>query len=272
MSNETFLITIKQNNALSDIALDELRVDLDEHPLHQRNYTQLAYLPGNSRKYSLNSVKTELSPLHNKQILFLGSSVTFGFGALGESFVDYLWKKDGIAPVKDAENGTTLVDQDTSAPGDSYVARFKEELEQMSQVDAFVLQLSTNDARTEKKLGALSSAGNYDTQTIIGALEYIISQAQAKWHCPVLLYTNPYFANHLYQQMVEASLQLADKWGIEVLDLYHDPSFKKQDSLYMADEIHPTRAGYLEKWLPLFEEKLTQMTKWKNRVSAETLF
>ena len=93
MGNETFLIPIRQNNDLSDIALNELRMDLDEHPLHQRAYAELAYLPGNSRKYSLNSVKTIDSPLRNKKILFLGSSVTFGFGALGESFVDYLWKK-----------------------------------------------------------------------------------------------------------------------------------------------------------------------------------
>lgn len=65
--------------------------------------------------------------------MFLGSSVTFGFGALGESFVDYLWKRDGVVAVKDAENGTTLVDQDTYNPGDSYVARFKEELKELSQ-------------------------------------------------------------------------------------------------------------------------------------------
>nr|MDF9461664.1 SGNH/GDSL hydrolase family protein [Lactobacillus amylovorus] len=29
--------------------------------------------------------------------------------------------------------------------------------------------------------------------------------------------------------------------------------------LYMADEIHPTRAGYLEKWMPLFEEQLNNL-------------
>lgn len=260
MSNETFLIPIKQNNDLSDIALDELRVDLDEHPLHQRYYTQLAYLPGNSRKYSLNSVKTAASPLLHKKILFLGSSVTFGFGALGESFVDYLWKHDGLAPVKDAENGTTLVDQDTSEPGDSYVARFKDELNEMGdQLDAFVLQLSTNDARTDKKLGTISKNNNFDTQTIIGSMEYIISAAKKKWNCPILIYTNPYFENRLYKQMVNSAHELAKKWNVQVLDLYNDSDFKDQDSLYMADEIHPTRAGYLEKWLPIFEKKLAEM-------------
>ena len=46
MSNETFLIPIRQNNDLSDIALNELRMDLDEHALHQRYYTDVAYLAG----------------------------------------------------------------------------------------------------------------------------------------------------------------------------------------------------------------------------------
>lgn len=257
MSNETFLIPIRQNNDLSDIALNELRMDLDEHALHQRYYTDSAYLAGNSRKYSLNSVPTVDSPLRGKNILFLGSSVTFGFGALGESFVDYLWKHDGVVAVKDAENGTTLVEQDTYNPGDSYVARFKEELNE-PRPDAFVLQLSTNDANQNKKLGEIADQ-NFDTQTITGALEYLISTAQTKWNCPMLIYTNPYFANPLYKQMVDRTHELAEKYHIKVLDLYNHPDFQQQDDLYMADKIHPTRAGYLEKWLPLFEEKLTKI-------------
>lgn len=145
MSNETFLIPIRQNNDLSDIALNELRMDLDEYPLNQRKYTDFAYLPGNNRKYSLNSVDNIASPLRGKKILFLGSSVTFGFGSLGESFVDYLWKRDGVAAIKDAENGTTLVNQDDN----SYVARFNEELNEEAP-DMLVLQLSTNDATNKK--------------------------------------------------------------------------------------------------------------------------
>lgn len=259
MSNETFLIPIKQNNDLSDIALAELRQDLDLHPLHQRFYTKLAYLSGNNKKYGLNTVQTILGPLLGKKVLFLGSSVTFGFGALGESFVDFLWKKAGVEAIKDAENGTTLVDQDTFYSGDSYVARFNEELKEDAP-EMLVLQLSTNDIkRGSKVLGEISSSGQFDTQTITGALEYIISTAQKEWNCPILLFTNPYFDSELYGKMVKRSHELEQKYNIEILDLYNDPAFKKQDQLYMADEIHPTRAGYKEKWLPKFETKLTEM-------------
>lgn len=161
MSNETFLISIKQNNDLSGIAVDELRADCMKHPLNQQKYIKLASLPGNAAKYGVRHTKTKVGPLLNKEIFFLGSSVTLGFGALGESFVDYLWKADGVYGTKDAENGTTLVgkilsdDQDSNYDPDSYVNRLEVSLKitrnhPEEKPDAFVLQLSTNDARKRK--------------------------------------------------------------------------------------------------------------------------
>ena len=35
----------------------------------------------------------------------------------------------------------------------------------------------------------------------------------------------------------------------------------EQKSLYMADSIHPTQAGYLEWWTPVFENKLKEVIK-----------
>lgn len=263
MSNETFLIPIEQNNKLSKIALAQLRLDLDEHPLNQRQYVQLAGLAGNSRKYNLDQVATNTSsPLYGKHILFLGSSVTFGFGALAESFVDDLWKKDGVIATKDAENGTTLVEKDRYNQGDSYVARFKEDLKR-KRPEAFVLQLSTNDAQTHQQLGKIEKSGhNFDTQTILGALQYMVWQARKKWACPVLLYTNPDFGDPFYGQMVEKALILAKQEDFAVLDLYHELG-KASSSLYMADLIHPTRAGYLKIWTPLFEQKLSALFNHK---------
>lgn len=258
MSNETFLISIKQNNDLSLAAESELRLDTELHPLNQRHYTQTAALAGNSRRYSVNQVKTVKGPLYNKKILFLGSSVTFGFGSLGESFVDYLWKKDGVIAIKDAENGTILVDQDTNYHGDSYVSRFKQELAENVTPEILVLQLSTNDAQKQSKLGQISTE-NFDTQTIAGALQFIIETAKDKWHCPVLLYSNPYFKNDNYSAMVDLAEKLSQIYQIDFLDFYHNPAFKQQSKKYMADLIHPTRAGYLEKWLPEFEKSLIKL-------------
>lgn len=258
MKKRDFLALLEKRNNLSSIARAELSADLKAHPERAKIYNKYSKLPGNSSKYSVNETETELSELNNHRVLFLGSSVTFGFGALGESFVDYLWKKDGLQAIKDAENGTTLVNIDAFVANDSYVARFQADLKDPAP-EAVVLQLSTNDARHgTHKLGEISDK-HYDTQTVTGAIEYILSELKLLWHCPVIIYTNPDFGEPFYGEMVARVLELKEKWQFELIDLYHNPDFKNQDSLYMADPIHPTRAGYREKWLPIFEEKLKEV-------------
>ena len=104
--------------------------------------------------------------LAGKTVLFLGSSVTYGSAANGESFADML-ADYGCNVVKEAVSGTTLVD--TGA--DSYVSRMKT-MDKALNADLFVCQLSTNDASQGKPLGALDGAK--DTSTIAGAIEHII--------------------------------------------------------------------------------------------------
>ena len=63
--------------------------------------------------------------------------------------------------------------------------------------------------------------------------------------------------------MVDVLLRLREKWGIGVIDLWNDVEMravKPEDySLYMADPIHPTQAGYLEWWTPKFETFLIDL-------------
>ncbi len=66
---------------------------------------------GNYGEYSLkNTEAISDSPISGKTIIFLGSSVTAGYGSLGVSFADFLEKTDGITAIKEAVSGTTLVD------------------------------------------------------------------------------------------------------------------------------------------------------------------
>lgn len=48
-----------------------------------------------------------------------------------------------------------------------------------------------------------------------------------------------------------------------IIDLWSDTDFNnitdQQRKLYMADKIHPTKAGYLEWWTPVFNQKLTEV-------------
>lgn len=82
------------------------------------------------------------------------------------------------------------------------------------------------------------------------------------WDCPVAFYTNSYYESDAYAAMAEALNEIGQKCEIGIIGLYTDEKFnditEEQRSLYMADEIHPTKAGYLEWWTPKMEEFLYQ--------------
>lgn len=220
---------------------------------------------GNLPEYSVSAAKERNSMLKGKTVIFLGSSVTYGSASGGNSFVEFLEKCDGIVPVKEAVSGTTLIDNGEK----SYVARMKT-LPKDIRADAFVCQLSTNDASQKLPLGVVSHGkelGDFDTSTVAGAIEYIIVYARETWNCPVIFYTGTKYDSPEYAAMVKRLGELREKWDIEIIDLWNDGemnSVSPEDyELYMANPIHPTLAGYGKWWLPKFEEKLEEVLNEK---------
>ena len=216
-------------------------------------------LSGNSSKYSLDHVSIlEDSPIKNKTILFLGSSVTYGYASNGVSFADYITKRNGNKMIKETISGTTLVDDEEN----SYIARMNK-IKKNTHVDLFICQLSTNDATKKKKLGKVTDSKNmdaFDTHTIVGAIEYIISYARNTWNCKVMFYTSPKYNSEEYKEMVALLQMIKEKWDITVIDLYNNDNFnaitEEDRELYMADSIHPTKAGYLKWWTPQIENEI----------------
>lgn len=214
---------------------------------------------GNNGEYSLkNTEAVSDSPISGKTIIFLGSSVTFGYGSLGVSFADFLEKSDGITAIKEAVSGTTLVD----VKNNSYVSRIKT-IDKNIQADAFVCQLSTNDATKEMPLGETSdsfNADDFDTQTVAGAIEFIIAYANETWNCPVVFYTQSKYDSEHYAKMVELLYGIQKKWDITIIDFWNDAEINSisddERKIYLVDHIHPTKAGYKEWWLPKFQECL----------------
>lgn len=223
-------------------------------------------LKGNREEYSVASTQEIAdSPLEGKVIFWLGSSVTEGASSGQESMVDFLAKKHGAQCIKEAVSGTTLADRASS----SYVSRLDQYLvsdERAGHVDAFICQLSTNDKGFPDGFGVVTpadvrDAAAFDTATTFGAMEYIIATAKDTWDCPVYFYTNPPMGDENYETMVQSLEEIAEKWGVTIIDLYRDQAFndisEEERALYMADSIHPTKAGYREWWLPKFEETLS---------------
>ena len=215
---------------------------MPEHRMTWEEFQKmLKELPGNDAKYDVSAVAAdENSLLKGKMIIYLGSSVTFGAASFEQSFIEYIDKMEGTVSVKEAVSGTTLVDDEPN----SYIERMLH-LPKDIRADAFICQLSTNDAAKNKPL-----------DKIVSAIEYITGYAGETWHCPVYFYTGTRFDNDLYAQMVDAILAMEKGGKIKVLDLWNDPDMNtvspEDYKLYMADPIHPTKAGYLEWWTPKF--------------------
>lgn len=217
---------------------------------------------GNTEPYSLaNTPALSDSPLEGKTFYFLGSSVTFGSCSNIESMVDFIAKRNNCTCEKEAVSGTTLANNGSS----SYVERITKL--PTASPDVFICQLSTNDAKfPADRLGSVSNSKNIDDiddTTTYGAIEYIIDYAKKTWGCPIVFYTNCYYENETYADMVQTLLQIAEKWDISVLNLYNDVEFndisEEEHTLYMFDEIHPTRAGYRDWWVPVFEKRLAEL-------------
>ncbi len=206
-------------------------------------------------EYALNAVATnEPNILTGKHIIYLGSSVTYGASSDQLSFVEYIAKRNDTTYTKEAISGTTLVDNN----GGSYIQRMLNNIDTNEKADLFVCQLSTNDATTNQPMGEISDSTNlddFDTTTVMGAMEYVICYAKQTWNCPVMFYTGTKYDSDQYAKMVEALKQLQAKYGIGVINMWDnlDTNIPQYDE-YMADEIHPNRAGYLNWWTPYMEQ------------------
>ena len=240
-------------------------------------------------------------PLFGKTIYWLGSSVTDGAGAEHNSMADYLAARTGCICVKEAVSGTTLLDIGRD-DGGSYTYRLANStvFDKSAKIDAFIVQISTNDALDQnlEYRGSLTAAevmgcDGLDLSTTMGGVEYIIQYVTDTWHCPVYFYSGAYFddegvrssrnpAGRNYAKLVSDVASAVEKWSsvggyeVSVIDLYNDEAFNElvTDSFYkwcMLDAVHPKKAGYLQWWMPYFEERLTQdLTAVKKTSGVDT--
>ena len=273
-----------QPTTLPEIEVTEIQYTIEEEIA--------AGITANDEKYAVSNVEQrENSPLKGKTIYWLGSSVTYGSASQSESMADYLAALTGCTSKKDAVSGTTIFDDNKTADTgiNSYTRRLTNSkvFDKTEKVDAFVCQISTNDARNDRltKRGFLThedkiEVDDFDLATTIGGIEYIIAYVTSTWGCPVYFYSGSYFGDTgdrkstnptgtNYAKLIEDVYAIADKWNsyedyhVGVIDLYNDEDFNAQASntyykWATSDAIHPRRAGYLQWWTPYFEHYLLE--------------
>lgn len=219
----------------------------------------ISLFSGNALKYLPAFQKSENSELQGQTVVFLGSSVTNGFGSYNISFVDYLTKLYKINAVKEAVNGTTLVDSGS----DSYVSRLRN-LDRNLKVKMVVCQLSTNDATKKMPLGTVGESfeiADFNTKTVAGAIEYIIAYSKDAWGCQVCFYTSFKYDSAEYEEMHRILLEIQEKWKISVLDLWVNDEINAHEKNHMIDDIHPTLLCYKDDITPLMYDFILKNIK-----------
>lgn len=231
-------------------------------PFHGVRNIVTSSLEGNADEYSFDKIEKISSPLEGKNICVLGSSVVYGYSSGECAVAEYLGARLGCSFTKEAVSGTTLVD---SGPF-SYVSRLKK-LDKNAHYDLFICQLSTNDATKKMPLGQISGGADFDTSTVTGAMEFIIDYASETWHCPVMFFTGSRYDSPEYAAMVSRLLELKEKYGIGVIDLWSGDEFNaltpEQRALFMSDNVHPTKAGYRDWWGPETEKQIIEYLETK---------
>lgn len=198
-------------------------------------------------------------PLADKNIYYLGSSVTRGHGGDtdGNSFADIIANLTGNSYQKEAISGTTLALK--TAGDESYVSRLGL-FDFTNEPDVLVVQLSTNDFSQGIPQGAVSigtAPGSFDKATITGAIEYIIAKVhEVSPETKIVLYTCPLAENwgkySEYGAYIRTTVvELAEKWQgtLEVLNLYN-ADYIKNPAYMQSDGLHPTKAGYAHVFVP----------------------
>ena len=287
------------DNGLSSNTRYYYKVKSFANPKKKKNFSSFSKAAydvtgGNSNRFALKNIKRKNGQLTGKRVLFLGSSITKGSKSGGVSFVDYLAKRDGLIVEKKAVGGTTL----STVKKDSYVSRLRK-VKMNTSRRLVICQLSANDARynidatvedgeeasvdqeeyQEPSEEVLLRELDKKTDTVRGAIDYIIVYSNYKLKCPVTFYVIPPFKSTAnidakeYARMKKTLIEASRYWkkegySVDIIDLQNTekyPQFKgfnqhNKDSdkraFYMRDAIHPTKAGYYKKYLPAFEKYL----------------
>lgn len=242
--------------------------------------------PSNGAKYDVSTCVADTdSPLYGKTFYWLGSSVTLGMCSGEQAVADFLAARNGAVCVKEAVSGTTLFDDEKDGQP-SYIARLKnsQAFDKNAKIDAFICQISTNDAKTEYAdlWGSVSGDTSpdpsaHDPSTTAGALDFVVAYVEQTWDCPVYFYSGANFTDsgarksrdpspQSYQQIISLTEQVAEKWNavegydVRIIDLFNDEQFNgisdEDYRIYMHDPVHPYKAGYKLWWTPAFEEVL----------------
>ena len=231
--------------------------------------------------------------LSGKTVYAFGDSIVYGHNAPKQSFMQLLSDEYGMNLTMLAKNGATVVTTDSYSKEDpdeettdNYI------LNQIKGApdeapDIIVFDGYTNDAYGDKATDSFNSNGAhiniwehlgeiqgsdaavFDTSTFCGGFEKIIYEMRKKWGDTPIVFTTIHKSGgrdwDTQCKLRELSLEICDKWGVDIADIFSDTNLDTRDEGHMSQYIingagsHPNVSACREFYIPVVSKKLNEV-------------
>ena len=211
------------------------------------------------------------SNLNDKTVLIEGDSIMYGYGSNGVGIGEILRDRYGFRLYKNAISGSTLAYvEGTENIRDRIVNGVKK------PYDYIILDGGYNDYGKSLPLGSLMS-GSYpyastpDATTVIGAMELIFQHIKKNYPKTKIYFVTPHKVNRVWTQVnslnltfkdyYDALISVCNLYGVPVIDLWNESgliTYFSEMKVFTKDNdgLHPTKEGYEEFYLPVFQKSL----------------
>lgn len=194
----------------------------------------------------------------NKNIIFFGDSITYGFLTKGYSWAGFIKDNYDFNTVINAgisDYRVSTYDDKNKWLTDTIISHANE------KYDYVIMQGGINDVLYNTPLGEISNSkreNDFDVNTFAGGLESYIYNAKkyfkdAKIGYIITYYTPNYTERGLkwsyddYNKYVMMTKKILDKWNIKYLDLFDEEYsniLKVNTKTYLPDNLHLNYEGY----------------------------
>lgn len=194
----------------------------------------------------------------NKNIIFFGDSITYGFLTKGYSWAEFIKDNYDFNTVTNAgisDYRVSTYDDKNKWLTDTIISHANE------KYDYVIMQGGINDVLYNTPLGEISnskSENDFDVNTFAGGFESYIYNAKkyfkdAKIGYIITYYTPNYTERGLkwsyddYNKYIMMTKEILDKWNIKYLDLFDEEYsniLKVNTKTYLPDNLHLNYEGY----------------------------
>ena len=194
----------------------------------------------------------------NKNIIFFGDSITYGFLTKGYSWVEFIKDNYDFKIVTNAgisDYRVSTYDDKNKWLTDTIISHANE------KYDYVIMQGGINDVLYNTPLGEISnikSENDFDVNTFAGGLESYIYNAKKYFKDAKIGYIITYYTPNYtergqkwsyddYNKYIMMTKKILDKWNIKYLDLFNEEYsniLKVNTKTYLPDNLHLNYEGY----------------------------